>query len=152
MKKAAIIFGITATLLISNLACADYYRWTDEHGVPRYSSTPPTGIKAEKIKSSGNIAGDYDPNAEANKLKGGQQEQAKLQDHAKAVEDKQKQQAEELEAKCKAAAQQQQTLTEKHRIRVKKADGTEDWLSEEDRQAKIQEMDNFIKASCQNKP
>jgi hypothetical protein len=44
--------------LAALLACAmgaanaaDFYRWTDDQGLPHYSDKPPKGVKAEKVKN-----------------------------------------------------------------------------------------------------
>ncbi|HQQ63891.1 MAG TPA: DUF4124 domain-containing protein [Pseudomonadales bacterium] len=150
MRKIAFILGIATAAVISSTACADYFRWTDEAGT-HYAETPPNGVKAEKVKSNGSISGDYDPSKEVEKTIEGQAEKKKQDDHAKEVADQEKKKADELANNCKKATTQRQTLSEKHRIRVMNPDGSDGWLSEDQRQAKLQETESFISANCQGK-
>jgi hypothetical protein len=151
MKKTALFLSIATAVLVGHAAYAeDYYRWTDETGT-HYAETPPIGVVAEKVKSNGSVSGEYDPNKEVEKTKEGLAERQKQQDHAKEVEEAQKKKAEELDKKCKAASTQQKTLSDKHRVRVMNPDGTEGWLTEEQRLAKLQETETFFNTNCQGK-
>lgn len=152
MKKTALFFCMaTATLLSHNICAEDYYRWTDETGT-HYAETPPPGVTAEKVKSNGTVSGEYDPNKEVEKTKEGLEARQKEKDHTKEVEEAAKKKAEEADKKCKTATTQRQTLSEKHRIRVMNPDGTDGWLTEEQRQAKLKETETFIGTNCQPKP
>ncbi len=147
IKQAFIAFGITASLLASHTVCADYYKWVDDKGIPRYSETPPVGIQAERIKSSGvSIPSATQGPATTQEA----QEALKQKEHSQQVEDKQKKAAEELANKCKIAQDQVKTLSDNHRVRVKESDGTEHWLTAEEQAAQLSKLQSFVQEKCSN--
>lgn len=146
--------ALTGTLLIllsliSSIAVADAYRWTDENGQIIYSQQPPTNQNATQIKA---------PPPPASSATTEKTSAQKLIDTEKAAEKKAKEQqqaaridkitAEEKQANCVKAKQQLANLQLKNRVKMISPDGQATMLSEQQKLAEIAKTKEAIKAYC----
>jgi len=137
LASIACVFVATVLALHSHIAfAADYYRWVDEKGGIHYGSTPPAGIKADKIKSAGTTA--TKPSTKVGRPRG-----------TSPVVDQQKQAVSIRKLQCKQEADRLKTLQKSGtRIRMQQADGSMKYLSPEEVSGEIEESRKFIKDAC----
>lgn len=134
----ACVFVATILAVVSQAALAEnYYRWVDEKGGIHYGSTPPAGIKADKIKSVGTTA------TKPSTSKGGAKQ-------ASSNVDQQKQKAAAIrQEQCKQETSRLKTLEKSGtRIRMQQEDGSLKYLSPEEISSEIEDTKRFIRDTC----
>ncbi|MET0066418.1 MAG: DUF4124 domain-containing protein [Candidatus Thiodiazotropha sp.] len=145
MPKLALILII---ILFTASTQADTYRWVNEDGVVTYSQTPPPEGHAEKVKTRNTTSSDSAESGE--KLKQLQQKLADMDEDRALQKAEREEQAKDKamrEGNCQAARHNLEQLTALGNRLYKVGD---DYLrlSEEERQARMQEAREQIKEYC----
>ena len=144
------------------LAAANFYKWTDEKGVTHYSESPPpeASTNATKVKvptrlPSGALAQPAPAAGKADTQKAGDK---KGQAAEKPAKDSSKETAQASEAKpgagryaekCKELDQYLETMNQHGRIKITEEGGTTRVLSDEEKTAKIDDLQRQRQAFCQ---
>lgn len=148
---AAMKFHIRQILFAALLAPAaaqagDVYRWVDAQGQVHYGDRPPPGVQAESLPPP------LPPGTgEAQRELRDYVRTLDVQDAERAKEAEQQRQQKELEAARKAACEssrERRARLERPRQFEYQADGSARRLTEEERQARIQEMEKRITDAC----
>lgn len=140
------LFAVGVMAMQPLAAAERTYKWVDEKGQVHYGGTPPPGIKAEQI------AGPPPPPTGA-KSDGGASS-AKLFDPKKAPPAQAggaKPTAAEEQVKkenCEAAKKNLDAMRTYARVKVTDENGTVSVLSDEQKAAKIKEMEDVVKRDC----
>jgi hypothetical protein len=137
-------------LLFSSLAlAAPIYKWVDAQGVTHFGSEPPSGQSVESVRT--NSFQPPLPEKSAAQL-ATEAEQASAKTQAQVDSDVRKQVAEETAALKKYCASVRHNLAQlENNPRVlAEIDGKPTRLSEEERQARIKEMQQAITERCTN--
>lgn len=137
------------SLLISFSASAEIFKWVDENGQTHYSQSPPESGEAETIDvpPPPPIAPESDNN-EVDALIEKQQadEQAELEAQEKAEQEAEREA--QLATNCQVATDNLRGYQNNPGRRVIDEDGNAARLSEEERQQKIQELQDKIDLYC----
>lgn len=129
-------------------ASEEIYKWVDEDGVTHYSARPPEGIEYQRVtteadravaRTDSTVATDSDEQEER-RATGNLPELAEI-----AAEEPD---PELVAERCEQARNNLNWLTQRTRISVEGEDGEMRRLSEEERQAQIQENQAFIDEWC----
>lgn len=127
--------------LSNTSVAANYYQWVDEAGTTHYGSTPPAGITAKKIKSSGNATSQQPTtNPTVN--------------HSDSLinpktEERKKELLIERQAQCAQEKERLQTLTAKgRRIRMEDGNGNTRYLNAEELAKEISTSEQFLQEAC----
>ena len=144
---------LAAGLVLATAAPAQkMYKWVDEKGVTHFSENPPAdGTKATTVEPrvtppSGPVAPPKGTNTEAwrsqeadfrkRQVERGQREQAETRERA------------ELEQKCAEARKRLAFFEEHGTIYSRKDDGSKTYMSEAQREARINELRSDIREHC----
>ncbi len=133
-------------------AAAAVYKWVDDNGVTQYSQTPPPGRQAVRLEGGLPTGGSTGASMES-RLKA-LQESGKKDDEGDAKKGNEAQdpaQQAALEENCRQARESLTTLTEHRRILAKNEEGEMTRLTEEERQARVQELRDYIDEHCADK-
>ncbi|MGH8468666.1 MAG: DUF4124 domain-containing protein [Gammaproteobacteria bacterium] len=126
---------------------AEMYKWIDDEGQVQYSQSPPPGRPAQAIKPPPKV----DSKTAREKLKQQLQDFElrgdKRQEQAEA-DQKTKEEAGEQKAACEAARERLASLSGKPRILQYAEDGSSKRLTEEERQAAIDEARKKVEKHC----
>lgn len=134
---------------LTPIATAQTYKWIDENGVVSYSQTPPASEEAQKLSikapSSNNSA---TANDELKRLR--QRLEDLREDRQLATESAEKEQqvSEKKKSNCEAARKNLQSLQTSGNRLMKTADGSYMRLIESEREKRIQEAKDQVKAYC----
>jgi hypothetical protein len=136
-------------LFVAQSAGAGVYKWVDEKGVTHYSEAPPQGRKSEAIRIDpppppgatppGKSLREQESEFLERQLRRQQQEEA----DKRAREDKAAN-----EARCAAARERLERLQAARRVFRRDAQGEPVIMSDEERQAAIEETAGQIEATC----
>lgn len=139
MKYLAIIGFLFTSLAVSQSALSSdkVYTWTDAQGVVHYGERPPKDTKATLIRTR---TGHSDPTPEA--VPATPQDSAAQQPQQTIAVEKDAQQ-------CTAARQNLTTLTGYARVKIADANGETRYLSEEEKQQKMDETQKVIDQVCE---
>ena len=142
-KIASSLSACLMGVCLSNTSiAANYYQWVDEAGITHYGSTPPAGITANKIKSSGS------------KSAPPQQTTANPTNTNDALatqkaEERKKELLIERQAQCAQEKERLQTLTAKgRRIRMEDENGNARYLNAEELTKEISISEQFLQEAC----
>jgi hypothetical protein len=146
--RSGTLLALALTLATAS-ASAAMYKWTDQNGNVQYGQFPPSGVQAERISASGTTH-KVDP-----------QDSKSPQQRLQELEEQQKQQGEqeaEAAAKQQLAAQRQNNcelarknlavLQEEGHHRVRLPDGTVTYLTDEQKQQRVDQANQQIKDNC----
>lgn len=136
-------------LIVAGLAQAAMYKWVDENGVTQYTQYPPPNRKVEVVAPPPPPA--EDPEGAQKKLEGLLKKQGEQHEATATTEEEQAKtvkQAKLREQNCQTARSNLEIITTGGRKRVIGADGVATYLTEEDRQARIDEAQKQIEEFC----
>lgn len=149
INRFALLGAVLTTLVLStSLQAADkYYKWTDDAGVVHYGENPPDPSKAMKVnvhtgKTSEEAVGKLEENrakAEVANEKAAEQAQQKnvSAENAKIVKEN-----------CAIYRQNLSALQNSARIREKDEKGEYRYLTDEEKNARTQAAETYIKENC----
>lgn len=140
---------VVGWLAVAGLAQAAMYKWVDEKGVTQYTQYPPPNRDVKVIVPPPPPA--EDPEQAQKKLETLLQSQDKQHKAATTAEEKQAktdQQAKLREQNCAAARDNLEKITTGGRKRFMGEDGVATYLTEEDRQARIDAAQKQIEEFC----
>lgn len=139
MKYLAIIGFLFTSLAISQSALSSdkVYTWTDAQGVVHYGERPPKDTKATLIRTR---TGHSDP-APQSEAPAAPQETTEQPQQTSGVEKNAQQ--------CTTARQNLTTLTGYARVKIADANGETRYLSEEEKQQKMDETQKVIDQVCE---
>lgn len=121
---------------------ANYYQWVDEAGITHYGSTPPAGITAKKIKSSGNTAPSQQIATNPISKHNDSLENPK-------TEERKKELLAERQVQCAQEKERLQALTARgRRIRMEDGDGNTRYLNAEELAKEISTSEQFLQEAC----
>lgn len=151
--RNSIVLAIFATLTLTASA-GSIYSWVDDHGVAHFADTPPAnmpGVQTVHVQD----APSSDASSEIQQLNAERDAQDKnAQADAKASADKQTQQANAAKAakdnqsRCAQLQSNLQVMNEHGRVRETDAQGDTHYLSEEDKQKQMDDMQKQIQTFC----
>lgn len=156
MKMTPALAAFLGTLLLASPAMAQIYKWTDEKGVTHYSADPPpaNASNASQVKVQTRLPSDSE--AATQNLEKQRAESRKAAEAGKSskAEDKKsavpaKQPPEQYAERCKSLRGNLKTIQENARIRLTDEKGETRMLSEEEKQAKLDDTQRQIKAFCE---
>jgi hypothetical protein len=137
---------------------AEVYRWVDEHGVVNYTQRKPEHVASERLVAG--RPGSPQPAAEAPHAPAGAapaasgeltETQQRMLDNLRAAEAaRQTELTQVRQHNCTEARAILARLTSTGRIRMRNADGTEEILGEDERQARIEQAQRAIAENCTN--
>lgn len=138
---------LMAIVLVPTSLCAgSVYRWVDAQGQVHYGDHPPAGAKVESVPPP------FPPGTgEAQRELYDYVRRLDVQNAERAQEAEQQRQQKELETARKAECQssrERRARLERPRQLEYQADGSARRLTEEERQARIQEMEKRITGAC----
>jgi len=140
---------IIGTAAITDTALAKTYKWVDENGVTQYTATPPPSGDFKTIKPPSKPAvdpakaqGEFDKRLEAfNKRKEETDKSQKQADEAAAK-------TAEAKKNCEQAKKNLNLLQTKVRVRYKEEDGSVRYLTDAEREEKLNRAKDAIKSHC----
>lgn len=152
LGAAALSAVLAGALLTPQFAHAKtFYKWVDSDGVTHYSARKPRGQEAEEVEVKGGRTTKTSPSAAsantgaaaATQAAAPQQQTAPAgaaeSDAALANKDPER---------CKAARERLQTLESYARVRIRGEDGQLRYLSQQEKDEKLQEAKQAIQESC----
>ncbi|MCL6271753.1 DUF4124 domain-containing protein [Sansalvadorimonas sp. 2012CJ34-2] len=149
MDCKKLITRLSAILLISwgSVASADsIYRWIDKNGNPHFTRTPPPEDSEYEEVEGSEIESTYIDQET------GEGEPPTKSEKELSVEDKYSEQLNRLqkekEKACQQARKNKEYLLNKHRIRMRHADGSSKMLSHNEKLKQLEIADDAIKANC----
>lgn len=137
--------------LLSAAASGTVYRWVDAQGQTHYGDSPPAGVQVQSIPLQLLPPG----SGEAQRAIRDYVRTIEAREAERAKEAMQKRQQKKHEAARKAACKSSRALRtrlEKPHLLEYQADGSARRLTEEERQARIQETEAYIVDVCSNAP
>lgn len=140
MKHLAIIGFLLANLMVSQsvLSSDKVYTWTDEQGVVHYGERPPKDIKATLVKTR---TGHSDPVPAA--------AAPTTSNTATAQQPQQTVGVEKNASQCATARNNLTTLQGYARVKIADANGEMRYLTEEEKQKKMDETQKVIDQVCE---
>ena len=144
---------LLTSIIVASAAHAEIYKWTDKDGGVHFSERPPAGSKYEVVnphyREPQTPPESQQPSGEAN---GGSSNDQKSADQQKLQQQQEQQRKAEnekiLQQNCLTAKSRLEKLQSAARIKLKKPDGTVVQLTEEERQAQVDEAQAAIKEYC----
>ncbi|WNO09875.1 DUF4124 domain-containing protein [Teredinibacter sp. KSP-S5-2] len=131
---------VTTVAFVSSVSAAEYYRWQDEDGTQHYGSTPPQGVKAERIKVSGGKPSPA-PSTSSSSSK------TKPPETPPAVQLTPEQIAIQKE-KCQVERDRVAALKKGGRIRMEADDGSTKYLTQQEIDSEISISEKVINDTC----
>ena len=125
-------------VISSSAFATKVYTWKDEKGVTHYGQRPPMQSDAQMIKTRAGYTTDVDT-ASTSSASSVAPLQMAAQELARQID----------KERCEAARHNKQLLAQGSRIRVPDENGQARFLEDDERSAKIAEMDTIISDSCQ---
>ncbi len=139
--KLILGLGLTGSLLISiHCAAGDkIYKWVDDKGMAHYATHPPKGVKSDKIttQTGHSEPNDYQKAAIAPKDKEQSAESTASVDDTKASTER-----------CAQAKNNLTALQNNARVRLKEADGSLRFLSQEEHSERMQKAQAILDKEC----
>lgn len=134
--------------LVITPAGAAMFKWKDEHGNTQYGQYPPAGVQAERITpQSHKPSQPADTSSPQQRLKElEQQQQEKAQSTSDAAKEAQREQL--IKENCENARKNLAILQEGGHHRVRLPDGTITYLTDEQKQQRIEEAEKQIAEYC----
>lgn len=132
---------MTTAAFVSTVNASEYYRWQDEDGTQHYGSTPPQGVKAERIKVSG---GKPSPASSASTPSSAKTEKTQT---APSVQLTPEQIAKQKES-CQVERDRVAALKKGGRIRMEAEDGSTKYLSQQEIDSEIAISEKVINDTC----
>jgi len=149
-----LVASTLACLLISTSASADTYtyKWTADNGTTQYTQVPPNDRPFIRVKTSSTTSKRLDKPAEVKKPVEVDEsatagEKALAETEAKAQDEKVKVAAQRAQ-NCETAKKNLIIMESRPRIRIPMSNGEYKVLSDEEKQAKIDETKKIILESC----
>ncbi len=144
IQKASwlLIAVIISSLVFSSGSMAEeFYRWTEEDGTLHYGSTPPQGVKAERVKMTSNKQ-----NTPSNPTAGAQDKKTEQNASMPELTKEQKQEQTKL---CNDEKKRIAALNKPgSRIRMKQLDGSTKYLSQQEIAQELKSSQDFIDQAC----
>lgn len=138
--------GLVILVLAAN-ASAAMYKWVDENGEVHYTqSPPPEGVQGETIKPPPKV----DTKSAVEQLDAKEKQWDDLQKQKADAAKKEAEQQDQIakkKANCKLGHDKLDSYVQP-RVKKTNADGSKEWMTEEERQAQIKEANNIIKEFC----
>lgn len=144
--SACSTLALLLALAMTTPAQAEIYKWTDKQGGVHYSETPPAGIKYETLNprfAPAQAAPAAQPQAAPDNEQQKQEKQRAEQERAYKEE-----QARIRQQNCEAAQKRLANLQSAPRIVITNPDGTVQRLNDEERQARIDEVQAQVSQNC----
>lgn len=146
---AKTLFLTTALLVITNISCAEIYKWVDENGKVHFSQTPPDEA-AEKIEVPDNQTpidqGDFNKTKEKNRRYLEYLRQERQEKNARKARQDEKQA--KLDARCKSKLADYQGLQAGGRFYEFNSKGERIYLSNDQIAEAKKELQQFLDTSC----
>ncbi len=138
-----------ALTLAAASAHAAMYKWTDQNGTVQYGQFPPTGVQAERISASGTTHKVEAPDGKSPQQRLQELEQQQKQKDEEEAESRVAQQRNDLrQQNCKIAQKNLAVLKEDGHRRVRLPDGTVTYLTDEQKQQRIDQANQQVKDNC----
>lgn len=146
IRNALLALGLA---LAASAAGAAMYKWTDSDGKTQYGQFPPPGAQTERISPSGtpHKVAPQDtgsPQQRLQELEDQQQKQGEQAAEAQAAE----QRRQVHQENCSIARKNLAVLQEGGHHRVRLPDGTVTYLTDEQKQQRIEQANQQIKDNC----
>ncbi len=146
--RSGTLVALALTLATAS-ANAAMYKWTDQNGNVQYGQFPPTGMAAERISASGTThkvepADTKSPQQRLQEL----EQQRKEQSEQAAEAGVARQREDQRQQNCEIAQKNLAVLKEGGHHRVRLPDGTVTYLSDEQKQQRIDQANQQIKDNC----
>lgn len=133
--------------LFPAVAAAEIYKWVDEQGQVHYGQSPPADQQAETVKGPPGVDTEGARKAlqeRRDKLKELDEQRAERKKAAMEAE----QQAQARKERCNAARESLAQLRTQNRVQYINEDGERAFLSEEQRQQRLDEAQKAVEESC----
>ncbi len=142
--KSWLCTALMALTLVGAAASAEtFYKWQDAEGVTHYGALPPIGVEAEPVNTrTGSGTAAVTPAPAVAEPRQEQEAFAEQLDATRKARDA------ELAKACADARAARLSFEAKHRIRLKQADGSYKMLSQEEKMAEIEKIDQQIEDYC----
>jgi hypothetical protein len=150
-------FSCSFAMFAPQVGATSVYKWVDEKGVTQYSTTPPPGMPAQTIKAEPNkqvapekVASDTgkDNKGAAEGIPG--ETTAQTSPEGKRPDDPQRAEQKAIGEKvCQELRDNLERMQRYTRLYEKDAQGEITWLTEEQRQQRIEETQQQIKEFCE---
>lgn len=141
---------LLAISLTASVQASEVYKWVDEEGITHYEEHAPTDKDYSTVKTYGEVPS----GGEAAKQRLEQQRADKKTAEEKGQDYLAQQKIADEQAKvraenCKGAQNNLKTIQQNARVRILGEDGEFRYLSEEERQAQIDQAKEMISANCE---
>ena len=147
MRRSTLV-ALALTLATAS-AHAAMYKWTDQNGNVQYGQFPPTGVQAERISASGTTHKVEAPAGKSPQQRLQEMEQQQKQQEGEATEARVAQERKDLrQQNCKIAQKNLAVLKEGGHHRVRLPDGTVTYLTDEQKQQRIDQANQQVKDNC----
>lgn len=147
-RTFGILVGAVALSWMSLSWGAGVYKWVDEKGVTHFGEKPPSPGVGEKIKiSAPSPSSTPAPEKDSRSTQKAPAASAAKPSEAETAEAKA--QADIIKKNCETYAANLKVLKESARIREQASDGQVKMLTDEEKQARIQQAEQFIAEKCQ---
>lgn len=159
MKNTTLIVRLTAlvtflaTLLSAPmmLQAKEYYKWVDEDGVTHYTQTPPKDPNTETTKIRASGAASSSAEAAQQRLQQSREsfmKAAEKREATQGMDEEEKAKYEKQKEHCDRARNNLKVISERARIKEKDKDGEYTILSDEAKQARMKENQDYIDKNC----
>ena len=154
INRFALLGALLATLVFSGAihAADKFYKWTDAAGVVHYGENPPDPAKATRVNVRvGSATQDAEAEQEKAAVNAGSRVEAAKEDALDEAERANiaQENASIVEENCKIYRQNLSALQNSSRIRERDGKGEYRYLSEEEKSARIETAEKYIKENCQ---
>ncbi len=139
---------VSTLLLLPALAIADIYRWTDDDGTVNFSQTAPTDRPSQQIVTPAPPAMNENAAAEVEQLIEAQQQRSQDQQQQRHEQQQAEQIRQQREENCRIARENLQLFMDNPNRRFMDSDGNFQRLSEDLRQQRMIELQQYIDNLC----
>ena len=141
-KIALFIIGFSFAALSLNSYSDTFYKWKDANNNTHYGSNPPKGVNATTVRTSNRASGPVKKMAPTNN-------QENNNSTENSSEGSTAYDATKVAKYCGETKKRLNLITSSNQIKQRNKDGSVVMLSEEKRQAQIQQLNDNIKEHCQ---
>ena len=154
--KPLILITLGVLIGLSSFASANMYKWTDDDGVVHYSQTPPMDREAELIRESSTFREPRSTPTQGEEATAAPETESEPADGATSAPEEEAGPSEaerraaerERQEQCRIARQRITEIENNARVRTQDASGEYRFLTEEERQQRLKEAQDYVRKHC----
>ncbi|WP_430010416.1 DUF4124 domain-containing protein [Methylophaga lonarensis] len=140
---------VIVMIVMPSMLLADIYRWTDDDGIVSYSQTAPTDRPSETVETPPPPPLDDNAVREIRQLIQSQRDSSESRQQQREQQQQALQQRQQRDENCQIARENRQLFLDNPNRRFMDSDGNFQRFSEEQRQQRLDELQQQIDTICQ---